>query len=153
MTETAVYPWPPVPRAAAPRVRAPRAGRHDLTGGRPDGRETRAARWTTLAWRAWEGGAFTLAAKWSAYAYALGTPDMNLKIIANMVKAAVSGMEPNDIGRMVEKQVRSNGGNPREFWRIVGQVAEARLDAWRRWDEEQDRKRRQAAAVDAGGDQ
>jgi len=148
------YPWPPVARSDAPRLRAPARTRYDRTGGHPDDRAARAARWTILAWRAYEGGAFRMAARWSAYAYALGTPNMNLRIIANMVKAAVGGMEPDAIGKMVEKQVRQNGGDPRTFWRIVAKVAEARLDAWRRWDDQRAREARQASAVDApGGDQ
>lgn len=78
---------------------------------------------------------------------------MNIGIIVNMVKAAVSGMEPGDIGKMVESQVRRQGGDPRTFWKVVAKVAETRLAAWDRWDAKKAREAREAAAVDVDGGQ
>lgn len=145
------YPFPPVPRRDAPRLRAPARCRYDYTGGRPDPDCVRARTWTALAWRFYLGGVPGLAARFSAYAYALGADEMNIGIIVNMVKAAVSGMEPNDIGKMVEGQVRRQGADPRTFWQVVKQVADTRLDAWDRWDAKKAREAREAAAVNVDG--
>jgi len=79
---------------------------------------------------------------------------MNLKIIAGMVRAVVSGMEPGQIGKMVEDQVKRQGGDPRVFWKVVLEVANARTDAWRRWDAQKAQERAAAPnVVDVGPDQ
>lgn len=142
-------PFPPVPRRALARVSPPPRGRHDYTGGRPDPDEDRARVWTILAWRACEGGSVMLCRRFAGYAYALGSDEMKLGIIVNMVRAAVAGMEPNEIGRMVEAQVKRQGGDPRTFWNVVKETAEARLAAWDRWEARKAREAAAEGAVDA----
>ena len=148
------YPCPPLPRASVPRLDAPARCRYDQTRGRPDPDHVRATAWTRLAWLAAASDCPTLAARYSAFAYALGADEMNLKIIAGMVRAVVSGMEPGQIGKMVEDQVKRQGGDPRVFWKVVLEVANARTDAWRRWDAQKAQERAAAPnVVDVGPDQ